>query len=62
MDLGAWEKAEGFAGTIRDLVTKTDPEMKSKAFSLLLNVRKENRDIAAGIIEELGKRYEIQQG
>ena len=59
MDLGAWEKAEGFAGTIRDLVTKTDPQMKSKAFSLLLNVRKENAEAASGIIEELGKHYGI---
>ncbi len=62
MDLGAWEKAEGFAGNIRDLVTKADPEMKSKAFSLLLNVRKENIQAASKLAEELGKHYEVWQG
>ena len=60
MDLGAWEKAEGFAGTVRDLVTKINPELKSKAFSLLLNVRKEKTEAAAQLAEELGSYYGIQ--
>ena len=62
MDLGAWEKAEGFAGNLRDLITKADPEMKSKAFSLLLSVRKENLQNAAKLAEELGKHYEVWKG
>ncbi len=57
MDLGAWEKAEGFAENVRDMVAKTDPEMKSKAFSLLLNVRKEKIVEAAKLADELMKKY-----
>ncbi|MCR5325101.1 MAG: hypothetical protein K6E85_17735 [Lachnospiraceae bacterium] len=58
MELGAWEKAEGFAENIRDMVTKIDPEMKSKAFSLLLNVRKEKIDAAGKLADELTKKYQ----
>lgn len=61
MELGAWEKAEGFAENIRDMVTKINPELKSKAFSLLLNVRKEKRDVAAGLADELMKIYNLPE-
>ena len=59
MDLGAWEKAEGFASSIRDMVAQSAPQLKPRAFSLLLNVRKEKIADASEIADELGKEYGI---
>ena len=61
MDLGSWEKAEGFAQSIREKVGQTEPQLKNSAFSLLLNVRKENKETAQKLAEELGKYYGVQQ-
>ncbi len=59
IELGSWEKAENFATTIRNYISQNDPERKNKAFSLLLNVRKEKYDLAMALIKELGDIYGV---
>lgn len=59
IELGSWEKAENFATLIRNQVGEHKPELKSKAFSLLLNVRKEKYEQAMQLIGELGENYGI---
>ncbi|MCR5428358.1 MAG: hypothetical protein K6F16_05115 [Lachnospiraceae bacterium] len=59
IELGSWEKAENFATTIRNYISQNDPERKNKAFSLLLNVRKEKYDQAMELIKELGSIYGV---
>ena len=59
IELGSWEKAENYATTIRNYISQNDPERKNKAFSLLLNVRKEKYDLAMELIKELGEVYGV---
>ncbi|MCR5684812.1 MAG: hypothetical protein K6G81_05245 [Lachnospiraceae bacterium] len=56
LGLGAWEKAEGFAQTIKNLSAQVGADLKKTAFSMLLNVRKENYTEAirlAALMDEL---------
>ena len=53
LDLGAWEKAESFAQAIKSMATQLGADMKKTAFSMLLNVRKENYDEAMAQAVEL---------
>ncbi len=53
-ELGAWEKAEGFATTLKQLVASYSPELTKKAFALLLNTRKEKTDEVLSQAEEIG--------
>ncbi len=57
MELESWEKAENFAGLIRNYVGQDRPELKKTAFSLLLFVRKEKYDEAMNCIKELSEAY-----
>lgn len=57
IELGSWEKAENFATLTRNQVGEHKPELKSKAFALLLNVRKEKYDLAMELLKELGDIY-----
>ncbi len=59
MELESWEKAEGFATVLRNMIGEHKPELKSKAFSLLLNVRKEKYELAMAGLRELGEVYGI---
>ena len=43
-ELGAWEKAEGYATTLKQLVANYNPDLTKKAFALLLNTRKEKTE------------------
>ncbi|MCR5830081.1 MAG: PAS domain-containing protein [Lachnospiraceae bacterium] len=52
-ELGAWEKAEGYATTIKQLIASYNPDLTKKAFSLLLNTRKEKTDEVLEQTEEL---------
>ena len=52
-ELGAWEKAEGFATSIKQLVSNYIPDLTKKAFSLLLNTRKEKTEEVLEQAEEL---------
>ena len=58
LDLGAWEKAEGFAQTIKNLSEQLGAAMKRTAFSMLLNVRKENYEAAMAQAMELTGQLE----
>ncbi len=43
-ELGAWEKAEGYATTLKQLVANYNPDLTKKVFALLLNTRKEKTE------------------
>ena len=59
IELESWEKAENFATVIKNYMAQNYPELKNKAFSLLLNVRKEKYDQAMDLIKELGEIYGV---
>lgn len=59
IELGSWEKAEGFATMLKNTIAEDKPELKNKAFSLLLNVRKEKYEQAMLLLTELGEFYGI---
>ena len=52
-ELGAWEKAEGFATTLKQLVASYSPEITKKAFALLLNTRKEKTEEVLNQTDEI---------
>jgi nitrogen-specific signal transduction histidine kinase len=54
-ELGAWEKAEGFATTLKQLVANYYPELTRKAFALVLNTRKEKTEEVLLETEEIGR-------
>ncbi len=59
IELESWEKAENFVTVIKNYMSQNKPELKNKAFSLLLNVRKEKYDQAMELIKELGDIYGV---
>lgn len=61
IELGSWEKAEGFATLIRNMVPQDNKQLKSTAFSLLLNVRKEEYDKAVQLIEQLQELIDTRE-
>lgn len=44
IELENWEKAENFAGVVKNLVSEDNKELKREAFRLELMIRKENRE------------------
>jgi len=56
VDLGNWEKAEEFAGVVKNMMPDTMPELRKLAFRLELAVRKEDLDKSG----ELGNLFESE--
>ncbi len=61
VDLGTWEKAEEFAGVVKNMISGLDEELRKKAFRLELTVRKEDHDKTIELAGELQKLIEEQQ-
>ena len=58
IDLGNWEKAEEFAGVVKNMLPDTMPDLRKLAFRLELAVRKEDQDKSAELGEELDAAFE----
>ncbi len=56
VDLGNWEKAEEFAGVVKNMMPDAMPELRKLAFRLELAVRKEDMEKAG----ELGNQFESE--
>ena len=54
IDLGNWEKAEEFAGVVKNMMPDNMPELRKLAFRLELAVRKEDLEKSG----ELGDLFE----
>ena len=59
IELASWEKAESFAGKVRNLLSEAEPEVKRNALGLLLSVRKEDYDRSLDLVSKLGEGYGI---
>lgn len=53
IDLGTWEKAEEFAGIIKNMMPEDNQDLKRLAFRLELSVRKEDYDKSTELAAEL---------
>jgi len=58
IDLGNWEKAEEFAGVVKNMIPDNLPDLRKLAFRLELAVRKEDQDKSAELGEELDSAFE----
>lgn len=57
VELEAWDKAEGFAGDVRNYLRDENAELKNTSFALLLNVRKGNHDKSMELIGKLQETF-----
>ncbi len=53
-ELGTWEKAEEFAGIVKNMLHENEGELWKKAFRLELSVRKEDSDKTLELAKQLG--------
>jgi len=62
MDMGSWEKAEMFAGTIKKLVQGGSEEIRRAAFRMELATRKENSEKAIAAYELIQEYLTAKEG
>lgn len=58
VDLGNWEKAEEFAGVVKNMMPDDKPELRKLAFRLELAVRKEDQEKSAELAEQVETELE----
>lgn len=58
IDLDNWEKAEEFAGVVKNMIPDTLPDLRKLAFRLELAVRKEDQEKSVELAEEVDKAFE----
>lgn len=57
IEMNTWEKAEEFAGNIKKLVQKGEPEYTKQAFKLKMSVRREDYEKSISIYEQLKEMF-----
>lgn len=61
VELDNWEKAENFAGIVKNLMPEEKKELKRAAFSLLLSVRKEDYENSLSLANHVADLIEIEK-
>lgn len=62
IELGAWDKAETLADTIKTLVTKSDDELKKQVFRMEMAIRKENYEKSMDAYEKVKETLQEKIG
>ncbi len=62
IELGAWDKAETLADTIKQLVVKGDEELKKQVFRMEMAIRKENYEKSMEMYEKVKKALSERLG